>query len=112
MACFGRVCLGVFVRTSREASRHIVSMTKLGEEEFMHGIVRTLVSTGAVLVLTVGATQAAEVKVLITGALQNAVRALGADYEKQSGNKVTITATNPALVVSRMVRQWINWKCI
>ena len=64
----------------------------------MRRTIRTLLSTSAVLVLTVGAAQAAEVKVLIAGALQNAVRALAADYEKQSGNKVTITATNPALI--------------
>jgi molybdate transport system substrate-binding protein len=64
----------------------------------MRGTIHALLCTGTVLVLTVGAAQAAEVKVLIAGALQNAVRALAADYEKQSGNKVTITATNPALI--------------
>jgi molybdate transport system substrate-binding protein len=79
-------------------ARHTVSTIKQREEEFMRGTIRLLLSTAAVLVLTVGVAQAGEVKVLIAGALQNAVRALAADYEKQSGNQVTITATNPALV--------------
>ena len=60
---------------------------------------RTFLSAGVVVVLSAAAVQAAEVKVLIAGALQNAIRPLAADFEKQSGNKVTIAATNPALVI-------------
>lgn len=41
---------------------------------------------------------AAEVKVLTAGALQVAMRSLAADFEKQTGNQVTITPTNPANV--------------
>jgi molybdate transport system substrate-binding protein len=64
----------------------------------MLGFARSFLSTSGALILTMGVAQAAEVKMLIAGALQNAVRTLAADYEKQSGNKVTITATNPAMV--------------
>jgi molybdate transport system substrate-binding protein len=60
---------------------------------------RTFLSAGVVVILSAAAVQAAEVKVLIAGALQNAIRPLAADFEKQSGNKVTIAATNPALVI-------------
>ena len=49
--------------------------------------------------LSVSTANAAEIKILIAGALQNAVRPLAADFEKQTGNKVTIAATNPALVM-------------
>ncbi|HXJ02729.1 MAG TPA: substrate-binding domain-containing protein [Micropepsaceae bacterium] len=55
-----------------------------------------------VLTLSAGIAQAAEVKVLVAGALQNAVRPLAADFEKQTGNKVTLTATNPGLLAKEL----------
>jgi molybdate transport system substrate-binding protein len=61
-----------------------------------------MIGAGAALVLSAGIAEAAEVKVLIAGALQNAIRPLAADFEKQTGNKVTITATNPALVAKEL----------
>jgi len=42
--------------------------------------------------------QAAEVKVLTAGALQVAMRSLAEDFNRQTGNHVTITPTNPANV--------------
>ncbi|MBZ5668834.1 MAG: substrate-binding domain-containing protein [Acidobacteriia bacterium] len=64
----------------------------------MHGACHKLVCAAAALFLSGGMAQAAEVKVLIAGALQNAIRPLAADFEKETGNKVTITASNPALL--------------
>jgi molybdate transport system substrate-binding protein len=56
--------------------------------------------SGAMMALIVSATlvQAAEVKVLAAGALQVAMRNLAEDFNKQTGNHVTITNTNPATV--------------
>jgi molybdate transport system substrate-binding protein len=64
----------------------------------MRGTIRIVVGAGLALALSASLAQAAEVKVLIAGALQNAIRPLASDFEKQTGNKVTITASNPALV--------------
>jgi molybdate transport system substrate-binding protein len=63
-----------------------------------HGVI----GAGFALVLSTSLAHAAEVKVLIAGALQNAVRPLAADFEKQTGNKVTIAAVNPALVAKEL----------
>jgi len=52
------------------------------------------------LLLSTSLANAAEIKVLIAGALQNGIRPLAADFEKQTGNKVTVTAVNPALVTN------------
>jgi len=56
--------------------------------------------SGAMMALLISTTlvQAAEVKVLAAGALQVAMRNLAEDFNKQTGNHVTITATNPANV--------------
>jgi molybdate transport system substrate-binding protein len=58
---------------------------------------RALLTATIATALSVGGANAAEIKILIAGALQNGVRPLAADFEKQTGNKVTVTATNPAL---------------
>jgi molybdate transport system substrate-binding protein len=68
----------------------------------MRGTFKTLGGAATALLLSASMVQAAEVKVLIAGALQNAIRPLAADFEKQTGNKVTITASNPALVVKEL----------
>ena len=62
-----------------------------------------MIGAGLALALSAGIAQAAEVKVLIAGALQNAIRPLAADFEKATGNKVTIMAGNPALVPKELV---------
>jgi len=55
---------------------------------------------GATMVLcfSTAVVQAAEVKVLAAGALQVAMRNLADDFNKQTGNHVTVTNTNPANV--------------
>jgi molybdate transport system substrate-binding protein len=50
------------------------------------------------LLLSTSLVHAAEVKVLAAGALQVAMRNLAEDFNKQTGNHVTITNTNPANV--------------
>ena len=60
------------------------------------------IGAGIALFLSTAMVQAAEVKVLIAGALQNAMRPLAADFEKQTGNKVTIVSVNPALVAKEL----------
>lgn len=64
----------------------------------MRTIFQRTMGAGVALVLSASIAQAAEVKVLIAGALQNAIRPLAADFEKQTGNKVTLMASNPALI--------------
>jgi molybdate transport system substrate-binding protein len=57
-----------------------------------------LAGAGIALLCSTCIANAAEVKVLTAGALQVAMRSLAADFEKQTGNHVTIKPTNPALV--------------
>jgi molybdate transport system substrate-binding protein len=57
-----------------------------------------LPSAGIALLCSTCIANAAEVKVLTAGALQVAMRSLAADFEKQTGNHVTIMPVNPALV--------------
>jgi molybdate transport system substrate-binding protein len=68
----------------------------------MRNAFHRMIGAGLALVLSAGIAQAAEVKVLIAGALQNAIRPLAADFEKSTGNKVTIMASNPALVAKEL----------
>jgi molybdate transport system substrate-binding protein len=64
----------------------------------MRSAFHAMIGAAAALVLSASLAQAAEVKVLIAGALQNAMRPLATDFEKATGNKVTLMAINPALV--------------
>lgn len=59
-------------------------------------------ATGVALLCSVTIANAAEVKVLTAGALQVAMRALAQDFQRQTGNQVTITPTNPANVEKDM----------
>jgi len=61
-----------------------------------------LAATALVMVCTGTIANAAEVKVLTAGALQVAMRSLAAEFERQTGNHVTVTATNPANVEKDM----------
>lgn len=50
----------------------------------------------AALVLSTALASAAEIRVVTVGALQSALKPLGADYAKQNGDQVNYTFTNPA----------------
>lgn len=57
-----------------------------------------LTAAGIALLGSTCVANAAEVKLLTAGALQVAMRDLAADFEKQTGNHVTVMPVNPALV--------------
>lgn len=57
-----------------------------------------LAGAGIALLCSTCLANAAEVHLLTAGALQVAMRSLAADFEKQTGNHVTIMPVNPALV--------------
>ena len=61
-----------------------------------------LTATAIALLSSSATANAAEVKVLTAGALQVAMRSLAADFQRQTGNHVTIAATNPANVEKEM----------
>jgi molybdate transport system substrate-binding protein len=65
-------------------------------------ITTRLTATAIALVCSTTIVHAAEVKVLTAGALQVAMRSLATDFERQTGNLVTITSTNPANVDKEM----------
>jgi molybdate transport system substrate-binding protein len=58
----------------------------------------TVAVAGLALLCSSTLVNAAEVKLLTAGALQVAMRSLAGDFEKQTGNHVTVTPTNPANV--------------
>jgi len=64
------------------------------------GLARSLCAgslcAGLALALSTALATAAEVRVVTVGALQNALKPLGADYTKQNGDQVNYTFTNPA----------------
>src|SRR5712672_2764883 len=60
-----------------------------------HIFARSL-GAGLVLALSTALATAADIRVVTVGALQNALKPLGADYTKQSGDQVNYTFTNPA----------------
>jgi molybdate transport system substrate-binding protein len=62
-----------------------------------HALTQLAAASFAILLSTT-LVQAAEVKVLTAGALQVAMRSLAEDFNRQTGNHVTITPTNPANV--------------
>lgn len=57
------------------------------------------ITTGLALALSVAAAHAAEVKVVAVGALQNALKPIGADFAKQ-GDQIAYTFTSPAALKS------------
>ncbi len=61
-----------------------------------------LAMAGVALLCSTAMANAAEVKVLTAGALQVAMRSLATDFERQTGNHVIITPTNPANVGKEM----------
>ena len=65
-------------------------------------IIARMAGAGVALLCSVAVANAAEVKVLTAGALQTAMRSLAQDFERQTGNHVTITPTNPANVEKDM----------
>ncbi len=65
-------------------------------------IIARMAGAGVALLCSVAVANAAEVKVLTAGALQTAMRSLAQDFERQTGNHITITATNPANVEKDM----------
>ena len=68
----------------------------------MRGAFHTFAGATVALLISTSLVQAAEVKVLAAGALQVAMRNLAEDFNKATGNHVTITATNPANVAKEM----------
>src|SRR6266851_996289 len=51
---------------------------------------------GLVVALSTAVATAGEIRVVTVGALQSALKPLGAEYTKQSGDQVNYTFTNPA----------------
>src|SRR5712671_4656844 len=66
------------------------------------GRVRTTLCTGLVLILATGAAAAAEVRVLSVGSVQVAVKALAADFAKETGHKVTLTVVTPSDIPQKL----------
>jgi molybdate transport system substrate-binding protein len=62
----------------------------------MQRILATLFGAAFALVLSAGIATAEEVRVVIVGALQNAVKVLATDFTKETGQQVALTITSPA----------------
>ena len=65
-------------------------------DTFARSLFAGTLCAGALLALSSVMATAGEIKVVTVGALQNALKPLGADYTKQSGDQVTYMFTNPA----------------
>jgi molybdate transport system substrate-binding protein len=63
---------------------------------------RVFITIATMLVSLTGTAQAAEVRVLSVGAVQNAVRALAADFAKESGHQAIFTIGSPATVMQKI----------
>jgi molybdate transport system substrate-binding protein len=63
---------------------------------FARSLFASTLCAGVALALPSALAMAGEIKVVTVGALQNALKPLGADYTKQSGDQVTYKFTNPA----------------
>src|SRR5207248_9819418 len=74
----------------------------MGGTEMGRKTIACMAGAGVALLCSVAVANAAEVKVLTAGALQTAMRSLAQDFERQTGNHVTITPTNPANVEKDM----------
>jgi molybdate transport system substrate-binding protein len=62
----------------------------------MRNMLARSLGAGLVLALSTTLATAGEIRVVTVGALQNALKPLGAEYTKQSGDQVNYTFTNPA----------------
>jgi molybdate transport system substrate-binding protein len=60
------------------------------------------ITIAAVLISLTGMARAAEIRVLSVGAVQNAVKALAADFVKESGHQVILTIGSPAVVMQKI----------
>src|SRR6202035_4743773 len=56
----------------------------------------TSLCASVVLALATALASAGEIKVVTVGALQNALKAIAADFTKETGGQVTYTFTSPA----------------
>jgi molybdate transport system substrate-binding protein len=66
----------------------------------MRAIGRTILMAATLMLLSHMA--AADIRVLSVGAVQNAVRALAAQHEKDSGQRVVLTVGSPAVVLQKI----------
>jgi molybdate transport system substrate-binding protein len=62
----------------------------------MGNVLARSLCAGLALALSAAIATAAEIRVVTVGALQNALKPIGADYAKQGGDQVNYTFTNPA----------------
>src|ERR1700760_3135465 len=65
----------------------------------MHKSIRAVAAplcAGLMLGFSIASAGAAEIKVLTVGALQNALKAIAADFTKETGDQVAFTFTSPA----------------
>jgi molybdate transport system substrate-binding protein len=67
----------------------------------MRGLGRSI-TIAAVLVSLTGMARGAEVRVLSVGAVQNAVKSLGADFAKETGHQILFTIGSPAIVMQKI----------
>jgi molybdate transport system substrate-binding protein len=65
-------------------------------------VFRTVLTAAFAIALSHGAAVAAEIKVVSVGALQVVLPKLAADYTKATGNTVTFTFTNPAMLAATL----------
>ena len=65
-------------------------------------VIGRTVTIAAMLLSLAGMAAAAEVRVLSVGAVQNAVKALAADFAKESGHQVVFTIGSPAVVTQKI----------
>jgi molybdate transport system substrate-binding protein len=65
-------------------------------DKFARSLIAGSLGAGLALVLSTALATAGEIRVVTVGALQNALKPLGAEYTKQSGEQVNYMFTNPA----------------
>jgi molybdate transport system substrate-binding protein len=74
---------------------------QLAGEETMRAFGRTVL-IAATLMSLAGMAGAADLRVLSVGAVQNAVRALAAEFNKETGQQVVLTIASPAVVMQKI----------
>src|ERR1700731_104489 len=65
-------------------------------DSFARSLLARAMCAAAALALTTALATAAEIRVVSVGALQSALKPLGADFSKQAGDQVSYMFTNPA----------------
>src|SRR5713101_5183570 len=70
-------------------------------EETMRALGRTVLMA-ATLMSVAGMAGAADIRVLGVGAVQHAVRALAAQFNKETGQQVVLTIGSPAVVMQKI----------